>query len=114
VLVTGATGSVGRVAVFAAKARGAKVWAGVRGKYRSEAVQLAADGVVALDDDAEIAKLPALDGIANTIFGDAIQKLLGKLKPGGKIGSVAGEPPGAKERGFAVRSINTHDDAKRL
>src|SRR4029077_19513288 len=62
ILVTGATGSTGRVVVFAAKARGAKVWAGVRGKYRAEAAKLGADGVIALDDDAEIAKLPALDG----------------------------------------------------
>ena len=114
ILVTGATGSVGRVAVFAAKARGAKVWAGVRGKYRAEAAKLGVDGVVALEDDAEISKLPTLDGIANTVFGDAIQKVLGKLKPGGKIGSAAGEPAGAKERGFAVKAILTHDDAKRL
>lgn len=114
ILVTGATGSVGRVAVFAAKARGAKVWAGVRGKYRAEAARLGADGVVALEDDAEIARLPALDGIANTVFGDAIQKVLGRCKPGGKIGSVAGEPAGAKERGFIVKAILTHDDARRL
>jgi NADPH:quinone reductase-like Zn-dependent oxidoreductase len=114
ILVTGATGSVGRVAVFTAKARGAKVWAGVRGKYRAEATRLGGDGVVALDDESEVAKLPPLDGIANTIAGDAIQNLLAKLKPGGKIGSVAGEPAGAKERGFAVKSILTHDDPKRL
>jgi NADPH:quinone reductase-like Zn-dependent oxidoreductase len=31
ILVTGALGSVGRTAVFAAKARRTKVWAGVRG-----------------------------------------------------------------------------------
>jgi len=114
ILVTGATGSTGRVAVFAAQGRGAKVWAGVRGKYRAEAAKLGADGVIALDDDAEIAKLPPLDAIASTAGGDVIQKLLGKLKPGGKIGSVTGEPAGARERGFAVKAILTHDDAKRL
>ncbi|HEY4395397.1 MAG TPA: NADP-dependent oxidoreductase [Polyangia bacterium] len=34
ILVTGATGSVGRVTVYAAKQRGAKVYAGVRAKHR--------------------------------------------------------------------------------
>ncbi|HEY7370617.1 MAG TPA: NADP-dependent oxidoreductase [Polyangia bacterium] len=114
ILVTGATGSVGRVAVWAAKARGAKVWAGVRGKYRDEAAKLGADGVVALEDDAEVAGLPALDGVANTVIGDAVQKVLGKLKAGGKVGSVVGEPTDAKQRGFAVKAIVTHDDSKRL
>jgi NADPH:quinone reductase-like Zn-dependent oxidoreductase len=114
ILVTGATGSVGRVAVWAAQARRAKVWAGVRGKYRDDAAKLGVDGVVALEDDAEIAGLPALDGIANTVIGDAVQKLIGKLKAGGKIGSVVGEPTDAKARGFVVRALLTHDDSKRL
>jgi NADPH:quinone reductase-like Zn-dependent oxidoreductase len=114
VLVTGALGSVGRVAVFAAKARGAKVWAGVRRAQTTEAASLGADGVVALDDDAEIAKLPALDCIADTIGGPAIAKLLGKMKPGGRIGSVVGEPAGAKARGLVVHAMMTHPDAKRL
>jgi NADPH:quinone reductase-like Zn-dependent oxidoreductase len=114
ILVTGATGSVGRATVFAAKARGAKVWAGVRGKHVAAAKALGADGVVALDDARDVAKLPVLDGIATTIGGDAIQPLLAKLKPGGKIGSVVGDPPGAAARGFVVRSFLTHDDPARL
>jgi NADPH:quinone reductase-like Zn-dependent oxidoreductase len=114
VLVTGAVGSVGRAAVFTAKVRGAKVWAGVRGKQKADAAKLGADGVVALDDDAEIDKLPALDSIADTIGGETIKKLLGKVKPGGTIGSVVGEPAGAKERGLVVHAILAHPDAKRL
>ena len=114
ILVTGATGGVGRAAVFAAKARGAKVYAGVRGKQKAEAAELGADAVVAIDDDAEIAKLPTLDGIADTVSGDTIQKLLAKLKPGGKLGSVLGEPAGAKEKGFVVKAISTRSDPRRL
>jgi NADPH:quinone reductase-like Zn-dependent oxidoreductase len=114
ILVTGATGGVGRAAVFAAKARGAKVYAGVRAKHKSEATTLGADGVVAIDDDAEVARLPVLDGVADTVGGDAVQKLLGKLKPHGKIGGVVGEPQGAKEKGFAVKAIVTRSDPKRL
>jgi NADPH:quinone reductase-like Zn-dependent oxidoreductase len=114
VLVTGATGSVGRAAVFAAKARGAKVYAGVRSKHKAEAAKLGADFVVALDDDREIADIPQLDAIADTIGGDTIQKLYGKVKPGGTVGGVVGEPPGAKERGLVARGMMTHSDPKRL
>ena len=114
ILVTGATGSVGRVAVFVAKARGAKVYAGVRGSQKAEAEKLRVAGVVAIDDDAEIEKLPVLDGIADTVNGPTIHKLLAKVKAGGKIGSVLGEPAGAKERGLAVKGILAHDDATRL
>jgi NADPH:quinone reductase-like Zn-dependent oxidoreductase len=114
ILVTGATGGVGRAAVYTAKARGAKVYAGVRGKHLAAAQKLGADGVVALDDDAALAKLPTLDGIADTVGGETMQKLLAKLAPGGKIGSVVGPPAGAKERGFVVRALFTHDDSKRL
>jgi NADPH:quinone reductase-like Zn-dependent oxidoreductase len=41
-------------------------------------------------------------------------KLLGKLKPGGTIGSVVGEPAGAKERGFVARGLFAHPDGERL
>lgn len=114
VLVTGALGSVGRMAVFAAKARGASVWAGVRRRQREEAAKLGADGVVVLDDEGEIAKLPSLDGVADTVGGETIQRVLGRVKSGGTIGSVLGEPAGAKERGFVVRAVLAHPDAKRL
>ncbi|HET6281129.1 MAG TPA: NADP-dependent oxidoreductase [Polyangia bacterium] len=114
VLITGATGSVGRVAVFAARARGARVYAGVRGVHKTEAAKLGAAGVVALDDDGDVDRLPQLDAIADTVGGDTIKKLLGKVKPGGVIGSVVGEPAGAKERGLTVRSIVAHHDSLRL
>ncbi|HEY4186405.1 MAG TPA: NADP-dependent oxidoreductase [Polyangia bacterium] len=114
ILVTGALGSVGRVALFVAKARGATVLAGVRKAQKPQAGKLGADAIVALDDDAEVAGLPQLDGIADTVGGDVIKKLLGKVKPGGTIGSVVGEPDGAKARGLTVNAIMTHADAKRL
>ena len=114
VLVTGATGGVGRAAVFAAKARGATVYAGVRGAHEVEAAKLGVRGVVALDDDRELETLPPLDVLADTVGGPTTQKLLGKLKAGGRIGSVVGEPAGAKERGFIVRAFMAHPDAKRL
>jgi NADPH:quinone reductase-like Zn-dependent oxidoreductase len=114
VLVTGAVGGVGRSAVFAAKARGATVWAGVLGRQRAEAAKLGVAGVAALDDQGEVGRLPQLDSVADTIGGDTIQKIFAKLKSGGTVGSVVGEPPGAKERGLVVRAVFAHPDAKRL
>jgi len=114
VLVTGAVGSVGRVAVFAARAIGAKVWAGVRSSQKAAAATLGADGVVDLGDDAAVAELPRLDAIADTIGGPTVIKLFGKLKAGGTIGSVVGEPAGAVSHGFIVRGGMTHPDAERL
>jgi NADPH:quinone reductase-like Zn-dependent oxidoreductase len=114
VLVTGATGSTGRVAVFAAKAAGARVLAGIRAKHRSEAAALGADQVVALDDEADVARLPTLDAIADTVGGETTQRLLDKLKAGGTVGSVVGEPKGARDRGLVVRAIMAHADSRRL
>jgi NADPH:quinone reductase-like Zn-dependent oxidoreductase len=114
VLVTGAAGSVGRAAVWGLKSRGARVLAGVRGKQVDEAKKLGADDVVAIDDDAAIARLPPLDAIADTVSGETIRKLLAKVKPGGRIGSVLGETPGAKERGLTVHAFMAHPDRKRL
>jgi NADPH:quinone reductase-like Zn-dependent oxidoreductase len=114
VLVTGAAGSVGRVAVFVARSLGARVYAGVRRSQKPAAATLGADGVVALDDEAELASLPPLDRIADTVGGETTRKLLAKMNPGGTIGSVVGEPPGAREHGLTVKSILTHSDRNRL
>jgi NADPH:quinone reductase-like Zn-dependent oxidoreductase len=114
VLVTGAVGPVGRVAVFVLKQRGARVIVGVRGKQLEDAKQLGADGIVALDDAAAIAKLPTLDAIADTVGGDTTANLLPKMKQGGTIGSVIGETPGAKQRGLTVNAFHAHPDSQRL
>jgi NADPH:quinone reductase-like Zn-dependent oxidoreductase len=113
-LITGATGSVGRAAVFVANQRGAKVYAGARAKHWVEAATLGAAEVIALDDEGDLDRLPPLDAIGDTVGGAVTQKLLPKVKPGGRIGSVVGEPAGAKERGLVVRSFLAHPDSKRL
>jgi NADPH:quinone reductase-like Zn-dependent oxidoreductase len=114
VLVTGAVGGVGRVAVFVAKTAGATVWAGVRAEQKAAAGALGADHVVALDDDAEIAALPNFDAICDTVNGETIAKLLLHLKTGGTLGSSLGEPAAAKERGIKVMAIRTRPDPTRL
>ena len=114
ILVTGAVGNVGRVAVHVAWTLGARVIAGVRARQLSEARALGAEDVVALDDAAAVERLPTLDGIADTVGGETVVRLYPKLAPGGVLGSVVGEPPGAKERGVTVVAISAHPDPRRL
>jgi len=114
VLVTGAVGGVGRAAVYAARKLGARVIAGVRKKQKDEARELGAEQVVALDDEAEMARLPQLDAVADTVGGETTEKLLPKIRKGGSIGSVVGEPAGAKGRELRVKAMLAHPDSKRL
>jgi NADPH:quinone reductase-like Zn-dependent oxidoreductase len=58
--------------------------------------------------------MPTVDALADTVGGEAVQRVLGKVKPGGRVGSVVGEPAGAKARGLEVRSMMTHPDPVRL
>jgi NADPH:quinone reductase-like Zn-dependent oxidoreductase len=114
VLVTGALGSVGRVALHAAQRRGVKVWAGVRASQREEAERLGVNGVALLDAPELDPGLPVFDAIADTISGSVIQRLYDHLKPGGTLGSVLGDPAGAKERGFIVHSFTAQPDSALL
>jgi NADPH:quinone reductase-like Zn-dependent oxidoreductase len=111
VLVTGAAGSVGRVAVFVAKERGARVIAGVRKKQLDAARALGADEVVALDDNPE---LPQLDIIADTVSGKTLEALLPRLRSGGILASVLGEPPSAKGKPIEVRALLAQPDGDLL
>jgi NADPH:quinone reductase-like Zn-dependent oxidoreductase len=109
---------VGRVAVYAARARKATVIAGVRGDQKDAAAKLGVDAVVAIDDDDDVARMPELDAIADTVGGDRTLKLIARLKRGGILGTVVGAPEAAqaaaKERGILVRAIFTHPDARRM
>ena len=113
VLVTGAVGNVGRAAVFAARARGAKVWAGVRSAQRTAATQLGVDGVVVLDDDHANAAVPMFDAIADTVGAATTQKLLDKVRRGGVIASVVSEPD-THDRGVEARHVWARPDHERL
>lgn len=96
VLVTGAVGNVGRSAVWAAKKAGAVVIAGVRKAQVKVAETVGANQVLALDDEAAMAKLGFIDAVADTVGGETAQELLGKVKQGGVFASVLGPPANAK------------------
>jgi NADPH:quinone reductase-like Zn-dependent oxidoreductase len=95
VLVVGAAGSVGRSAVFTAKARGATVIAGVLNRQMDQAKTVGADQLVATDDDTAIANLAPLDAVADTVGGKTAENLIAKVKPGGVYASVVEAPRNA-------------------
>jgi NADPH:quinone reductase-like Zn-dependent oxidoreductase len=114
VLVTGALGGVGRTAAHVARKHGARVLAGVRQSEKEEASKLGVDGVVAIDDQAEVEKLHDLDAIADTVSGPTIERLLKAIREGGVLGSVLGEPPAAKKYNIRVEAFMAKPDASRL
>ena len=115
VLVVGAGGSVGRSAVFTAKARGATVIAGVLKKQMDEAKTIGADQFVATDDDTAIANLPPLDAIADTVGGRTAATLIAKVKLGGVFASVLGAPQNAaKYSSVTVVPVFSQFDRKTL
>lgn len=115
ILVTGALGSVGRSAVYAAKHAGAKVVAGVRAKEFDAAEELGADALLALDDESQFAKHAPFDAIADTIGPDITAKLLPHVKPGGRVVTVTMPPPNAAQfPQVSVSGYQVHPDGKRL
>jgi NADPH:quinone reductase-like Zn-dependent oxidoreductase len=115
VLVSGAMGMVGRSAVWTAKQAGAKVIAGVRKSQMKMAGAIGADQVVALDDDAALAKLGFVDAVADTVGGETAQKLLGKVKQGGVFASVLGPPANAgMHPTVKVEAVQSKPDSRML
>jgi NADPH2:quinone reductase len=90
VLITGATGGVGRFAVHAALALGARVIAAVRPPYFEEARQLGTTEVIDLEADANVAL--SFDHVADTVGGAAVARLCRQLKSGGSIITVSTTP----------------------
>jgi NADPH:quinone reductase-like Zn-dependent oxidoreductase len=114
VLVTGALGSVARVAIHVARKHGVRVLAGVRASEKDKAAQLPVDGVVAIDSEEDIGRLHDLDAIADTVGGTTIQRLLKLIRPGGVLGSVLGAPEGAQNYKIRVEAMMAVPDASRL
>lgn len=88
ILITGATGSTGRVALCAAKALSCHVIAAVRGKHRKLAEQLGADEILVLDSGNTAAIAP-VDAIADTVGGSVADAVVPHLREGGIISTVA-------------------------
>jgi NADPH:quinone reductase-like Zn-dependent oxidoreductase len=112
VLVTGATGSVGRFSVKAAKDLGARVVAAVRPAYFDEARKLGADEVVALGGDVPTGM--TFDHIADTVGGPDVAMLAGNLKTGGLLLTVGTIPIPSEGLLAQPTFFGYHPDGARL
>jgi NADPH:quinone reductase-like Zn-dependent oxidoreductase len=115
IVLTGALGSVGRCALFAALEIGAKVIAAVRKQQIDEAISLGAIAAIDTDDDKSIASLGTVDAVADTVNHDVAAKLIAKVKPGGIFASVLGPPSNAAlHPTIQVNAIMSAPDSKTI
>jgi NADPH:quinone reductase-like Zn-dependent oxidoreductase len=92
VLIHGATGGVGAFAVQVARARGAHVLATASAAHLSLARELGADEAFDADTRFEEALEP-VDLVFDTVGGERLRRSGGVLRAGGRLVSVAEEPP---------------------
>jgi NADPH:quinone reductase len=90
VLITGATGAVGRFALHAALALGVRVIAAVRPSYFDEARELGAHDVIGLES--KVGGDISFDHVADTVGGAGVATLCRHLVPGGSIVTVSTTP----------------------
>jgi NADPH:quinone reductase-like Zn-dependent oxidoreductase len=115
VLVTGAAGSVGRAAVYAAAKAGAKVVAGVRKGSEAVVKDLPVAAVIDLADLAAAKATGPFDGIADTVGGLVVERLARFLKRGGTIASaVSPTPVPDAAHGVTVKPVWVAFDGPRL
>ena len=115
VLIVGAAGSVGRAAVFTARARGAIVIAGVLTRQLAQAADMGVEQTVATDDPNALRSLPPVDAVADTVGGNTAETLLARVKPGGVFASVLGAPQNAGDYPkVKVTPVYAGPDAKTL
>jgi len=112
VLITGASGAVGRFALHAAKACGAYVIAAVRAAQRQEVLTLGADEALVLGESPSGGA--AFDHLADTVGGAAVALLCRQVRPGGRIRTVATTPIPPDGLPSAPQFIAVHADSRQL
>jgi NADPH2:quinone reductase len=104
VIIHGASGGVGTLAVQFARLRGARVFATASGKEGVELVrEMGAHNVVDgkrvdIDDQARRFAPDGVDAVLALAGGDALEKCLNALRPGGRVAHPNGVEPAPKKR----------------
>jgi NADPH:quinone reductase-like Zn-dependent oxidoreductase len=93
VMIHGAAGAVGSIAVQLAKANGVRVIGTGRSKVKTLVLDLGADQFVDVEGDGWEDKVEQVDVVFDTIGGDVLARSLKVVKPGGALVSVASRPP---------------------
>jgi NADPH:quinone reductase-like Zn-dependent oxidoreductase len=97
VVIHGAGGAVGSVAVQLARWAGAEVVGTGRSRSRSLVTGLGADRFIALDSERLEDVAGQADLVFDTIAGEVLARSPALLRPGGTLVSVAGLPPASRD-----------------
>ncbi len=112
VLITGATGAVGRFGLFSARRLGARVVAAVRASHAAEARALGAAQVIVLGEQ-DWTGAP-FDHVFDTVGGPAIASLCRHLAPGGLIRTASTTPINPEGLSSKPVFVPVHQDGRRL
>lgn len=102
VVIHGAGGGTGTLAVQLAREAGAHVIATGRGRVADLAAEMGAQSFVDLERQRFDDAVEAVDLIFDTIGGDLLARSARKIKPGGALVSITAPPPVRPEAGRAV------------
>jgi NADPH:quinone reductase-like Zn-dependent oxidoreductase len=102
VVVHGAAGAVGSMAIQLARTVDARVVATGRSGHRSVALELGADDFVGLDQDGWEEAVGQADLVFDTIGGDVLERSPAIVRPGGALISVVAPPPASD----GIRTLN--------
>jgi NADPH:quinone reductase-like Zn-dependent oxidoreductase len=101
VLIHGAAGAVGTIAVQLAREIGARIVASGRAVDRERALELGVDEFVDLQSD-ELDGIGEVDVVLDPIGGDVFERSLGVLRAGGRIVTLNSPPPRQPSDGRAI------------
>ena len=101
VLIHGAAGGVGSIAVQLAGEAGARVVGTGRDKDRDAVLELGADEFVDLRSD-RLDDVGEVDVVFDVLGGEVFERSLGVLRPGGRIVTIAAPPPRQPADGQAI------------
>ncbi|MDQ0893963.1 NADP-dependent oxidoreductase [Agromyces ramosus] len=111
VLIHGAAGGVGSIAVQLAREVGARVIGTGRSSDRDTVRGLGADEFVDLQSD-RLEDIGQVDVVLDVIGGDVFDRSLSVLRPGGRIVTIAGPAPRQPENGQAIFFVVEPDRAR--
>jgi NADPH:quinone reductase-like Zn-dependent oxidoreductase len=111
VLITGATGGVGSMAVQLAREVGARVIGAGRSAERGTAMGLGADAFLDLETE-QLESLGEVDVVFDVIGGEVLDRSAGLVRPGGTLVTVAAPPRLRPKDGRAVFFVVEPDRAQ--
>ena len=111
VLIHGAAGGVGSIAVQLAREAGARIVGTGRAQDRDFVIELGADAFVDLQSD-QLEGIESVDVVFDVIGGDVFERSLGVLRAGGRAVTMTEPPPRQPENGQALFFIVEPDRAR--